>query len=40
MIRIFLICLLIAGAAKAGCLAVDSIGQASAPRLAALESVK
>ena len=40
MIRIFLICLLVAGAAKAGYAAVDSIGQASAQRLATVEAAR
>jgi len=40
MLRLVLICLLLVGAVKAGCAAVDSIGQASAPRLAALESAQ
>lgn len=40
MLRLVLICLLLVGAVKAGCAAVDSIGQASAPRLVALESAQ
>lgn len=40
MIRILLICLLLVGAVKAGCAAVDSIGQVSAQRLATVESAQ
>lgn len=40
MIRILLIGLLLVGAVKAGCAAVDSIGQASAQRLATVESAQ
>ena len=40
MIRIFLICLCLAGAVKAGCAAVDSVSQAQAVKVAALQSVE
>lgn len=38
MLRLVLICMLLVGAVKAGCAAVDSIGQASAQRLATVEA--
>ena len=40
MLRNTLICLLLIGAVKAGAAAVDSIGQASAQRLATVEAAR
>lgn len=40
MLRLVLICLFLAGAVKAGCAAVDSMSQAQAVKVAALQSVE